>query len=207
MERQNGMLERGGGARDGQLALRMSDREHADRREEERRRRLRAEHLHREVALRVAGEHPRLDAAPLEGLAVRADRRLPARTAGDVAERAGIELLLGQRLPLLGRHRPLRLAGDVDGVLDASAVERHAAASSFARSSSVIGRAARCSGSQHGEDDLRLGSHAPVGRGAQLERDRDARRPQPHDPRAADDLLVGEPELASGTPCVSLTTT
>ena len=46
-----------------------SDREHADRREQERHRRAQAEHLDREVALGVAGQHPRPQPPPLERLA------------------------------------------------------------------------------------------------------------------------------------------
>ena len=57
---------------------------------------------------------------------VRGHRRLGAGAAGDVAERAGIELLLGRALPVVRRDRPLgRLLGDVDRVLDQGAAEAH----------------------------------------------------------------------------------
>ena len=140
--------ERSGCACRSHFALLVGDREHTDRCEQERRRRLRAEHLDREIALGVAREHARLDAPALEGLAVRAHRGLAARAACDVAERSRIELLLRQRLPFGGGNGPLRLPRDIDGVLDSGPVEAHAAASSFARSSSEIGRAVRCSRSQ-----------------------------------------------------------
>ena len=109
-----------------ELAVLVRDAEDADRREQERRRRARAEHLDREVALLVAGQHPRPDPPPLERLAVRAHRQLGARAAGDVAERARVDRLLGAALPLLRRDRPVG-AADVDRVLDARAVEAHSA--------------------------------------------------------------------------------
>ena len=121
-------LRRRGRLRDTDLAFLGRDRQHSDGREQERRRRVGAEDVDRDVALDVAGEHPRLDPPPVECREVRAERRLAARTAGDVAESAGIELLLGRPLPVLRPDRPLgRLLGDVDRVLDARTREAHPA--------------------------------------------------------------------------------
>ena len=95
------------GARDPELGLGMDDREHADRAEQEGRGRAQAEHLDRELALGVARQHPRPQAAPLERLAVGPDRRLGAGAAGDVVERPLRERSRAPALPLLGRERPL----------------------------------------------------------------------------------------------------
>ena len=115
------------GARDAELGVGMHDREHADRGEQERRRRAQPEHLDREVALGVAGEHPRPQAAPLERLAVGPDRRLRARAAGDVVERSLLQPVAGACLPVLGRERPLGSAGEVDRVLDLASRVQHCA--------------------------------------------------------------------------------
>ena len=61
------------------------------------------EHLDGDVALGVAGEHPGPDPPVRNALEVRAHRLLGARAARDVAERAGVELLLGRPLPVRGR--------------------------------------------------------------------------------------------------------
>ena len=103
----------------------MDDREHADRREQERRRRAQPEHLDGEVALGGPDEHPRPQPDPLERLAVGADGRFRACAAGDVVERPLLQLCAGGGLPVLGRDGPLRAAGEVDRVLDLASRLQH----------------------------------------------------------------------------------
>ncbi len=112
--------------RDRELRVGVDDREHADRREQERRRRAEAEHLHGEIALGRPDEHLRAKRAAPERLEVRPHRLLRARAAGDVVERPLREHLARPRLPRPGAHRPGRPAGEVDLVLhDVPAVEAH----------------------------------------------------------------------------------
>src|SRR5262249_5029682 len=116
---------RGGRARDGDLALVVRDREHADRREEKRGGRAGAEHLDREVALGGAAPHARAEATPLERLQVGAHRRLIAGATGDVVERPRLECHPCALLPVGVRDRPLGCSRDVDRVRDLAAFESH----------------------------------------------------------------------------------
>ncbi len=117
---------RRGGTCDGELAVRVRDRQHADRREQERRRRACSQHLHGDIALAVSGQHPGTEPPALERFQVGPHRRLRAGPARDVVERAGLQGLGCARLPLLRRDRPRGLAGNVDRVLYLAAFEVHA---------------------------------------------------------------------------------
>src|SRR5207237_2141300 len=64
---------------------------------------------------------------PVQRFPVRPDRRLAARPACDVPARLRLEQLRGASLTLLEAHRPRRLAGHVDLVLDLTSVEVHLA--------------------------------------------------------------------------------
>ena len=105
------------------------DREHADRREQERRRRAAVPSTSTEMSraalpVSIRGRIRQ----PLERVEVRAHRRLGPGAARDVAEGAGVELLLGGALPVVRGDRPLgRLLRDVDRVLDQRAREAHRA--------------------------------------------------------------------------------
>ena len=71
-------------------------------------------------------KHARPDAPASNAREVRAHGRFAAGAARDVAERAGVELLLGGALPVLRADGPLgRLLRDVDRVLDARSGEAH----------------------------------------------------------------------------------
>ena len=112
-----GNAQRGRGPRGGELALGMRDREDADRREEERQRRPRPEHLDREAPLGVPTRHPRAQPIPLERRPVRPDRRLGAAPPA-CSQRSRRERLLRPPLPFLRRDGPGGLARGVDRVLD-----------------------------------------------------------------------------------------
>lgn len=86
-----------------------------DRREEEGESRLRSEHVHRQVARDVAGQHLRQQAHPFECGGVGADGRLCAGAARDEAERPGLESLCRPSLPVLGGDGPRRRSAQVDG--------------------------------------------------------------------------------------------
>src|SRR5206468_3688478 len=117
-----------GSLRGADLGLLVRDRQHADRREEERRRRAHAQHVDRDVANRIARKHARADAPARERAQVRLHRLLGARAAGDVAEGTAVEFLLRGALPVRRGDRPLgRLLRDVDRVLDQRPAEAHRA--------------------------------------------------------------------------------
>ena len=108
------------------LCALVRDREHADRREHERPGGMHAEHVDRDVALDVPGEHPRTNPPLVERVEVRAHRRLGPRATGDIAERPGVELLLRRPFPVVRRDRPCRrLLRDVDRVLDQRSRKAH----------------------------------------------------------------------------------
>jgi hypothetical protein len=110
----------------------MGERQHPDRRGEDRERHRAAEDLDRDVARRHLAEHPRHDAATRERVEVRAHRMLGTRPAGDVRERLGRHHLARPGLQALRRQRQLRPrsgeAAQVDVVLNVAQVpDRHTA--------------------------------------------------------------------------------
>jgi hypothetical protein len=122
----------GGGTRGGQLAVRVHNRLHADRREQHGRRHRLPEHGGGEITTGGVGEHPRHDPPPPERLTIRGDRRSGAGAANHISERAGGELLPRERL------EPGRVGGErgqlvaeplkIDLVLVPAELHSHAAA-------------------------------------------------------------------------------
>ena len=80
------------------LGVRVHDRQHADRRERQRRGQGAPQHLDGQVAFVHVPQHARDDPAPLQRRPVRPRRAAVARAARHIADRPGAEALLGELL-------------------------------------------------------------------------------------------------------------